>query len=230
MRFSRDKRGYEHTFVVHGERRRGRSHSRVLYWFRTPPGVRVGRAPLDADAIRLIEEHNPNLEFDWPRILKGDGAPADAMSRSEPAERRPRQDRPRSDRTPAAPRIPAVSQPPERPAQQDAPREAIAEEVTPSPMVLAEPEPEPAPDTPAGARLGAEGLGRLRARYAEVIARILEKVEDPEGQTELKSRAERLNPDTWVTDGEVTEGLEQYETVYEALRAVVGRRRTRRTR
>jgi hypothetical protein len=228
LRFSRDKRGYEHTFVVHGERRRGRSHSRVLYWFRTPPGVRVGRAPLDADAIRLIEEHNPNLEFDWPRILKGEVAPAEAKSRSEPAERRPRQERPRADRKPAAPPIPAVSQPAGGLAQQDASREALAEEVTPSPIVLAELE--PAPDTPAGARLGAEGLGRLRARYAEVIARILEKVEDPEGQTELKSRAERLNPDTWVTDGEVTEGLEQYETVYESLRAVVGRRRTRRTR
>jgi hypothetical protein len=42
LRFSRDKRGYEHTFVVHGEKRRGRSRARILYWFRTPPGVGSG--------------------------------------------------------------------------------------------------------------------------------------------------------------------------------------------
>ncbi len=47
---------------------------------------------------------------------------------------------------------------------------------------------------------------------------------------ELKSQAERLNPDTWVTDGDVTSGLEQYEAVFESLRSVVGRRRTRRRR
>ena len=48
----------------------------MLYWFRTPPGVKVGRAALDEDAIRLIEQLNPGIEFDWPRILKGQGSPA----------------------------------------------------------------------------------------------------------------------------------------------------------
>ena len=47
----------------------------MLYWFRTPPGVKVGRAALDEDAIRLIEQLNPGIEFDWTRILKGQGAP-----------------------------------------------------------------------------------------------------------------------------------------------------------
>jgi hypothetical protein len=58
---------------VHAERRRGRTRSRILYWFRTPPGVRVGRAPLDEEAIRLIEQYNADIHFDWPRILKGQG-------------------------------------------------------------------------------------------------------------------------------------------------------------
>lgn len=86
------------------------------------------------------------------------------------------------------------------------------------------------PETAALARLGAEGLLRLRARHAEVLARISEKIADPARHDELKSQAERLNPDTWVTDGEVTAGLEQYETVFESLRSVVGRRRKRRKR
>jgi hypothetical protein len=63
-----------------------------------------------------------------------------------------------------------------------------------------------------------------------VLARISEKVTDPQRRDELKSQAERLNPDTWVTDGEVADGLEQYETVFESLRSVVWRRRKRRKR
>jgi hypothetical protein len=63
-------------------RRRGRSRSRVLYWFRTPPGVKVGRAALDPEAIRLIEERNPDVVFDWPRILKGEGRPAERRGRA----------------------------------------------------------------------------------------------------------------------------------------------------
>jgi hypothetical protein len=80
------------------------------------------------------------------------------------------------------------------------------------------------------ARLGSEGLLRLRARYAEVLARISETVSDLARQEELKGTAERLNPDTWVTEAEVRAGLEDYETVFESLRSVVGRRRKRRRR
>ena len=72
-------------------------------------------------------------------------------------------------------------------------------------------------------RLGAEGLVRLRARYAEVMARIAERPLEEDAREELKSQAERLNPDAWVTADEVTAALEQYETVFEGLRGVVGR-------
>jgi hypothetical protein len=86
------------------------------------------------------------------------------------------------------------------------------------------------PQSAAGVRLGSEGLSRLRARHAEVLARISERISDPARRDELKSEAERLNPDTWVTDAEVTAGLEQYETVFESLRGVLGRPRRRRRR
>src|SRR5687767_6406309 len=42
---------------------------RILYWYRTAPGVGLGRAPLDEDAIRTIEDQHPDIEFDWPAIL-----------------------------------------------------------------------------------------------------------------------------------------------------------------
>lgn len=251
---------------MHGERRRGRSRSRVLYWFRTPPGVRVGRAALDPDAIRLIEAHNPDVTFDWPRILKGDGVGTAVRARPDPQDRRARPARNRAGnrpsgetvrqpKPPAGPPDPSPAEPPAAPVPTtpilSAPQEPAAGPDMPGgasdPTIQASrdglnmlnmpnraPETSESPeielDTAAGVRLGAEGLGRLRARYAEVIARILEKIEDPAGQGELKAQAERLNPDTWVTDDEVTAGLEQYEAVYESVRAVVGRRRQRRSR
>ena len=70
LRFSRDKRGYESTYLCHTFRRGGKPQLRVLYWFRTPPDVKVGRLALDPVAIRAIEESNPDLKFDWGKILK----------------------------------------------------------------------------------------------------------------------------------------------------------------
>ena len=95
--------------------------------------------------------------------------------------------------------------------------------------------PQPEPSTPdfasretaAHARLGAEGVVRLRARYAELMARIAERIQDPARQEELKAAAERLNPDLWITEDEVRAGLEQYEAVYASLRGAVGRRNRR---
>ena len=42
---------------------------RLLYWYRTAPGITLGRSPLDEDAIRTIEEQHPDIDFDWPAIL-----------------------------------------------------------------------------------------------------------------------------------------------------------------
>ena len=86
------------------------------------------------------------------------------------------------------------------------------------------------PLSPAHAQLGSEGLARLRARYADVMAGISRRVTDPERQEQLKTSAERLNPDNWVTTDEVRAGLEEYESVFESLRGLIGRRRRRRGR
>jgi hypothetical protein len=187
----------------------------VLYWFRTPAGVRVGRAPLDEDAIRLIEEHHPHIRFDWPQILKGEEEVG--FVAREP-ERRP---------TGNERRAPEAG----RPAVAVEPRAAQLEpETAPPPVGESEPPIEPPfePLNPAHAQLGSEGLARLRARYADVMAGISKRITDPERQEQLKTAADRLNPDTWVTDDEVRRGLEEYETVFESLRGVIGRRRRRR--
>ncbi len=38
---------------------------RVLYWYRTPPGVKVGRPPFDVEVRRTLEAQYPGVAFDW---------------------------------------------------------------------------------------------------------------------------------------------------------------------
>jgi hypothetical protein len=237
---------------VQSSRRRGRGQQRILYWFRTPPGVRVGRAAIDEEAIHLLEQHNPDVQFDWTRILK-------SPQGAEPSPRTPpRPTQPPRARGDAPPRPPFSTPPPAVnpraavPAEVDeadveaqaasaadldagdAPPETISAALThlsDDPASNDESDPDVDVRQPAAfARLGAEGLARLRARYAEVLARISDRPIDDAVREELKARAERLNPDAWVTDDEVAQGLEQYEAVFESLRSVVGHPRRRRRR
>ena len=67
LRLTRDRRGIENTFLMHADRPGDRA--RLLYWYRTAPGITLGRLPLDEDAIRTIEEQHPDIDFDWPAIL-----------------------------------------------------------------------------------------------------------------------------------------------------------------
>jgi len=169
--------------------------------------VRVGRAALDEEAIRVIEEHHPQIHFDWPQILKGEQESAPPESWRREAGERP----------PVAAPAPSPMVP--------GPASRLAQPETAPPE--AEP-PEVEPVNPAHARLGSEGLARLRARYADVAATIGRRVQDEARRQQLREQAERLNPDTWVTDEEVRLGLEHYEAVLASLRDVVGRRRRRK--
>lgn len=253
LRFTRDKRGYETTSLVHAGRRGGRSRQRILYWFRTPPGVKVGRPALDEQAIRWIEEHNPDIKFDWPKILEAQPSAAPAPARpsarpDDPKNRRGRRDRPR----PAAQgRRPAPPPPPDSDLRASAPLESEPlelEPLEPEPSAsepatddelaeafeqLTHPEtgetPEP-PAMPVEQNLGREQLTRLRARHAELQARITERGGDPARVEALRAQAESLNPDTWVTDEEVRHGIESFEPKIRDLRAALGLRRRRRSR
>lgn len=97
LRFSRDKRGYEHFYLVEATtNRRGKTRARVLYWFRTPPGVKVGREPFDPDVRRALELQNPDVRFDWRKIVETPIPSADVerwreRRRAEKAEKAARQ-------------------------------------------------------------------------------------------------------------------------------------------
>lgn len=78
VRFARDKRGYEYVYLVHTPQRRGKpGRQRVLYWYRTPPGVAIGRKPFDPDVQRALERQYPGLTFDWDTIVSTPMPPPD---------------------------------------------------------------------------------------------------------------------------------------------------------
>lgn len=244
LRFTRDKRGYENTYVMHSARRRGRARPRILYWFRTPPNIRVGRAALDEEAIRAIEECNPDIAFDWNKILEAQ--PTAGPAPVEPSERRRR---PRASRVPPA-QIPHALPPKEAqvpigsvPAADVVASEAMeGPEIEPPALVpvtvyhggadvlVAE-----AADalrlSPVEARLGSEQLSRIRARHAEILARITERVgSDPLRLEDLRRAAELLNPDAWVTDEEIAGGLQHFDARLGEIRRALGIKRRRRSR
>ena len=70
LRVIRDKRGYETTYLMHWCREGTRQRSRILYMFRTPGGVRVGREALDADVLKQLEAQHPDIEFDWNAVFQ----------------------------------------------------------------------------------------------------------------------------------------------------------------
>ncbi len=153
--------------------------------------------------MRLIQATHPDIDFDWPQILKG---------KQEPQPERPRQDQPsRTERPPRAA---------DKPDRRNRPRPAPA----PEPRA-AEPETAAPESGPAAARLGSAGLQRLRARFTEIVARIQARVEDQGRRAELSALAVRLNPDEWATDAAVVAGLEGYEATYEELKNAIGGRR-----
>jgi hypothetical protein len=208
---------------MYGGRRQGRSRPRILYWFRTPPGVKVGRAALDEHAIRWIEEQNPDITFDWPRILEAKAPPAPPPEDARFRRSRRAPERRSAPRPPTQPVIPAE----------------VPEPATESPDVLELDEVGASEDAIAtesevpletGVELQGEQLVRLRARYAEILARITERGGDPERIVALRAQAEPLNPDTWVTSEDVRTGIEGFEQRIQELRAALGLQRRRRSR
>jgi hypothetical protein len=78
VRVSRDKRGYEQISLLHAFPRRGKaSKPRLLYVFRTPPGIKLGREPFDETIRREVEAQHPDIRFDWVKLSKIPAPPTD---------------------------------------------------------------------------------------------------------------------------------------------------------
>lgn len=226
LRLTRDRRGTENTFLLHADRPGDRP--KLLYWYRTAPGIVLGRSPLDEDAIRTIEDQHPEIDFDWPAIL----ALSEVMTPEDEAPARPRQQEGRRQRS----RDQVREMPPRR--RQDAPPAVEPEsgEVSAEPEALVDPamaaeegiEPEvvadevPAPRHTHGLLeelVGREIATRLRARYSELSARIHERHVAGVDRELWMTRAEPLNPDSWLTPEAVLDGVRRADGLFESLRA-----------
>lgn len=214
MRVSRDQRGYETTYLLHVARPGERA--RVLYWFRSAPGVRVGRRALDEAAIRAIEEQHPEIEFDWPQLLEeAESVPPDVDRRPERPRRRPQRP-PDSDR-PAMPTAVVAA-----PTPVDAPAPSMTPPlVQPTPRVADTPR-EPLP-APAGQNalldqlVGREIAARLRARYAEVSLRLRE-LPDGAARSGWQQRADALDPDRWHSAEAILSGIQHADRLFDELK------------
>ena len=249
LRLTRDRRGFENTFLMHADRPGERP--RLLYWYRTAPGIVLGRSPLDEDAIRTIEEQHPDIEFDWPAILAlsevmtpEDEAPArPSQQRQQQQQQQGRRQRNRDSGAREQSREPRRDQPVrevedsigsvESPAEADAgasaPTETDAIDAVPIvPLSDEEPDFDEREEEPAvrpsthgllESLVGREIATRLRARYSEITARIHEQDVDGALREAWLKRAEPLNPDLWVTADAVLEGVRGADGLFDRLRA-----------
>jgi hypothetical protein len=198
LRVIRDKRGYETTYLMHWYRDGSRQRSRILYVFRTPVGVRVGRHPLEPDVLRQIESLHPDIAFDWNVVRDNQQVIEPAL---EPRRRRPK----REDGDPASP---ALDGPAAAPAiETAAPRPSI-----PAAIDGATPD---------------EQMTFLVKWYPIVRERIRLRTSDPARREALLSLAERLNPATWTDADQITTGLQQAGEALERLSRVFAKRRRR---
>ena len=204
LRVIRDKRGYETTYLMHLYRDGARQRSKILYVFRTPGGVRVGRDPLEPEVLRLIEAQYPDIAFNWPVVRESQQL---IETSAEPRRRRPRHDE-ESEPIPVAAPVPLDPAPaPVAPTAPAPPRPAI-------PSVIEG-------DTPD------EKIAFLSHWHPIIRDRIPQRTADESRQEALSALADRLNPTHWTDADQITAGLQQAAEALERLSHVFAKRRRR---
>lgn len=69
LRTQRDKRNVDTVALYQNEGRdAGGGRNRLLYFFRSPAWVRIGRTALDPEARQVLAEQYPDTRFEWERL------------------------------------------------------------------------------------------------------------------------------------------------------------------
>lgn len=200
LRVIRDKRGYETTYLMHWYREGNKQRSRILYIFRTPGGVRVGRESLEPDVLRQIESQHPDISFDWKSVFANR-----QLVETAPEPRRPRK----------------------RKRGEEEAAETLVEPQKEAPPPLPPP---PRPTIPAALQGDTpdEQIAFLSQWYPVIRDRIAARSSDPARRDALNALAERLNPTAWTDADQIAEGLVRAGEALERLSRVFSRRRRRR--
>lgn len=214
LRLTADRRGYENTFLLHssspGER------AKVIYWYRTAPGLRLGRPALDDGAMRTLEEQYPDIDFDWPYILDmASLTPVEVEGPAPARKRKPRRDDDDLDATP-------------EPVSTDltvASRAAlpvVADDVPAADAPVA-----PVATVPAGEfDLLGELMGRgiatsLRANHRDLAAELDATPAEPALKAAWRERLTAIDPDGWTSPDDVLAGMASVEREGEDLRRAI---------
>src|SRR5262245_31114698 len=168
---------------MHLYREGHRQRSRILYVFRSPGGVRVGRDALDPDVLREIEAQYPDIAFDWKDVREHQ---QHIEMSPEPRRRKPPK---REDAVAAAP-------------EPQAPAPALASPSAPVPSAGA------VPSTIEGATPD-DQIAFLGKWYLLIRERIPRRTSDPVRQEALMALAERLNPAAWTDADQIAVGLQE---------------------
>ena len=209
LRLTADRRGYENTYLLHssapGER------AKVIYWYRTAPGLRIGRPALDDGAMRTLEEQYPDIDFDWPYIL--DMASMTPVEVEAPVPVRKRKPQP----------------PPARREHDDS--GDVAADAAPKPSRPAEASSFAAPgedeaEAPAAYDLLSELLGKgiassLRGNHEDLAAQLEASSADPAVKAGWRERLAAIDPDGWAAPDDVLAGMATVEHDTEELRRVI---------
>jgi hypothetical protein len=209
LRVIRDKRGYETTYLVHWFREGSRQRSRILYVFRTPGGVRVGREPLGPEIRREIEAQHPDIAFDWDALYGNRQVVESSRElrrrRGGAAQTRPAREAAETGALPPSAAGEAGSGP-ERPA---------ARLQIPASIEGATPD---------------EQIAFLALWYPAIRDCVLQRISDPARREALLALAERLNPTTWTDADQIAAGLQQASEALDRLSRVFATRRRRARR
>lgn len=219
LRLTADRRGVEHTYLLHtpapGEK------TQVLYWYRTAPGLRMGRTALDDAAMRSLEEQYPDIDFDWQYILDmGAMTPVEVEAQLPPRKRKPAPPPPRPTADPESDEDSGASRPAVAAASPTADAGDPGDEVEPTSTFA------PSVDAATGPDLLGELLGRgiaasLRARHAELEALVEAAAADPAIKAGWQERLAALDPDGWESPEAVLAGMADVERGLDALRRTV---------
>lgn len=188
--------------------------AKVIYWYRTAPGLRLGRPPLDDGAMRTLEEQYPDIDFDWPYILDmASLTPVEVEGPVPVRKRKPRRDD--DDDIDAASDAVAAARPVATPASA-----AVAADDA------------PAADAPASDQLAEEFdllgelMGRgiatsLRANHRDLAAEVEASPADAALKAAWRETLAAIDPDGWTSPGDVLAGMASVERDGEDLRRAI---------
>ena len=225
LRLTADRRGFENTFLVHvaapGEA------PRVLYWYRTAPGLRIGRPALDDSAMRALEAQYPDIDFDWRDILDmGAMTPVEVEAPVPPRRRRPAPRPVDEGGTESLRQEPtAVAWSGAAVTPSDAPA-SHAEDADPDQPAPARPRPHDEPT--GGPDLLAELLGRgiassLRARHRQMQEDVAAHAwADDAARQAVVARVAAIDPDGWATPDAVLAGMARIDAEVDAVQRALG--------